>query len=120
MHLPVRYAGIQLHLSVLARLFQHERNKNLSEKLNVSGGNVKRNVLQLILKSAEATGVSADFIVNTGDGNRTRVSCLGSTRPTIERRPRGSAQILSCVCVGVKAKMKNKVLVNKVFLMAEK
>ena len=23
----------------------------------------------------------------TGDGNRTRVSCLGSTRPTIERRP---------------------------------
>ena len=24
---------------------------------------------------------------DTGDGNRTRVSCLGSTRPTIERRP---------------------------------
>ena len=39
-----------------------------------------------ILKSAETTGDSAE-IKNTGDGNRTRVSCLGSTRPTIERRP---------------------------------
>ena len=33
--------------------------------------------------------------VSTGDGNRTRVSCLGSTRPTIERRPRVTRGIIS-------------------------
>lgn len=45
---------------------------------------------------------------DTGDGNRTRVSCLGSTRPTIERRPLGvSAEILSWRVELVKGKKIN-------------
>ncbi len=38
-------------------------------------------------------------VLRTGDGNRTRVSCLGSTRPTIERRPRNGADITRGVVI---------------------
>ena len=53
---------------------------------------------------AEAPGFA------TGDGNRTRVSCLGSTRPTIERRPhvvRADSSAGVRICQAKREKYKN-------------